>query len=230
MGVRARVATEAGSDWSARGGRRGVAFHLADGVFRERGSDGDRDGNGGGDSEGSGSAATASATGGSGGFCDVWSSEWAAAGDGNGGRAVVAGSSRRRTRGRRPWREQHGRVSATTGGYSGDSTVQQPRGVARCFVGARCFGVAPGGFGSVRGVGVVWWGWVVRVLSRLPWARVVRAEPCWCASAGSSRGRQTASQGVDGEHSSPGVVPFGPRPVPSTAARWAGIASVVLWG
>jgi len=47
-----------------RGGRRrGVAFHLADGVLRERGSDGDRNSDGEGDRTGRGPAATASAAG-----------------------------------------------------------------------------------------------------------------------------------------------------------------------
>lgn len=51
------------SDWGATGGRGGIAFHLADGVLRGRGSDGDRNSDGEGDRTGRGPAATASARG-----------------------------------------------------------------------------------------------------------------------------------------------------------------------
>lgn len=82
--VRVRVARrrvrdetrEGSSGWGAAGGEGGVAFHLADGVLRERGSDGDRNSDGEGDRTGRGPAATASAAGdGIGGFCDTDSND-----------------------------------------------------------------------------------------------------------------------------------------------------------
>jgi len=54
---------ERGVRVGARREERGVAFHLADGVLRERGSDGDRNSDGEGDRTGRGPAATASAAG-----------------------------------------------------------------------------------------------------------------------------------------------------------------------
>jgi len=62
--ARRRVQDETRGEFGlGRGGRRGVAFHLADGVLRERGSDGDRNSDGEGDRTGRGPAATASAAG-----------------------------------------------------------------------------------------------------------------------------------------------------------------------
>jgi len=76
------VSRKEGSGRDARGvqvgARRegGVAFHLADGVLRERGSDGDHNSDGEGDRTGRGPAATASRGGdGIGGFCDTDSND-----------------------------------------------------------------------------------------------------------------------------------------------------------
>jgi len=67
---------ERGVRVGARREEGGVAFHLADGVLRERGNDGDRNSDGEGDRTGRGPAATASAAGdGIGGFCDTDSND-----------------------------------------------------------------------------------------------------------------------------------------------------------